>query len=95
MDRHAKNTSYLGAFLGHAWAHLWPSAGGAAFAVAGAAAMLTAGLQAPAAAIAFVLELTDGSDRAMVAMLLAAVGSVLTCRRFEQRSVYSARLPLH
>ncbi|MST33827.1 hypothetical protein GHK86_14005, partial [Acidimicrobiaceae bacterium USS-CC1] len=85
----------LGAFLGHAWARLWPAGDPASFAVVGAAAMLSAGMQAPVAAIAFALELTGSSDRIMVAMLVAAAGAVLTCRRFEQRSVYSARLPLH
>lgn len=85
----------LGAFLGHAWGHLWPGGDPAGYAVVGAAAMLAAGMQAPVAAIAFAIELTGTSDKVMVAMLVAAAGAILTCRRFEQRSVYSARLPLH
>lgn len=85
----------LGAFLGHSWSHLWPGSDPASYAVIGAGAMLCAGMQAPIAAVAFAIELTANSDKIMVALLLAAAGAILTCRRFEQRSVYSARLPLH
>lgn len=85
----------LGAFLGHSWSYLWPGNDPVGYAVVGAAAMLAAGMQAPVAAIAFAIELTDNSDKLMVALIIAAAGAILTCRRFEQRSVYSARLPLH
>ncbi|MHB1929324.1 MAG: chloride channel protein [Acidimicrobiales bacterium] len=85
----------LGAFLGRSWSHLWPGPDPVSYAVIGAAAMLSAGMQAPLAAIAFTIELTSNSDRVMVAMLLTVAGAVLTCRQFEQRSVYSARLPEH
>ncbi len=85
----------LGALLGHAWARLWPGGDPASYAVVGASAMLAAGMQAPVAAIAFAVELTGDSQRIMVAMLVAAAGAILICRRFEQRSIYSARLPLH
>lgn len=85
----------LGAFLGRSWGYLWPGADPVSYAVVGAAAMLAAGMQAPVAAVAFSIELTANSDRIMVPVLLASAGAVLTCRLFEQRSVYSARLPLH
>ena len=73
----------------------WPGADPVSYAVVGAAAMLAAGIQAPVAAVAFSIELTANSERIMVPVLLASAGAVLTCRLFEQRSVYSARLPLH
>ncbi len=85
----------LGAFLGRCWTYVWPGPDPASYAVVGAAAMLSAGMQAPLAGIAFTIELTGNSDKVMVAMLLATAGAVLTCRLFEQRSVYSARLPMH
>lgn len=85
----------LGAFLGRCWSYVWPGADPVSYAVIGGAAMLSAAMQAPLAGIAFTIELTGSSERVMVAMLVASAGSVLTCRLFEQRSVYSARLPMH
>lgn len=83
----------LGAFLGHSWSYLWAGSDPASHAVIGAAAMLSAGMQAPVAGIAFAIELTGNSDNIMVATLVAVAGAILTCRLFEQRSIYSARLP--
>ena len=84
----------LGAFLGRCWMYVWPGPDPVSYAVVGAAAMLSAGMQAPLAGIAFTIELTGNSNKVMLAMLLAVAGAVLTCRLFEQRSVYSARLPM-
>ncbi len=83
----------LWAFLGRCWMYIWPGPDPVSYAVVGGAAMLSAGMQAPLAGIAFTIELTGNSAKVMVAMLLATAGAVLTCRLFEQRSVYSARLP--
>jgi len=83
----------LGAFLGHLWALLWPGAPGSSYAVVGAAAMLGAAMQAPMAATAFAIELTNTVNTSMVAILIAVVGATLVAHRLELRSIYSARLP--
>jgi CIC family chloride channel protein len=81
----------LGALLGQLWTLLWPGPATAAYPVVGAAAMLAAGMQAPAAALVFTVELTDTVSKSIVALLLASVGAVLMSRRIEIRSIYSAR----
>jgi chloride channel protein, CIC family len=83
----------LGALLGHAMALLGPGPDIAACALAGAGAMLAAGMQAPIAAIAFTVELTNTANASIVAILIAVAGAVLVARRLESRSIYSARLP--
>jgi CIC family chloride channel protein len=83
----------LGAFLGHSWGLLWPGTSATSYAIVGAAAMLAAGMQAPVAAIAFVIELTGSVNPAIVAIVLAVGGALLVARRLESRSIYSARLP--
>ncbi|MHB8295128.1 MAG: chloride channel protein [Acidimicrobiales bacterium] len=84
----------LGASLGQLWALVWPGAIGTEYAVVGAAAMLSAAMQAPLTSIAFVLELTGHAEGVMVPILLAAATATITCRHFETRSIYSARIPL-
>lgn len=83
----------LGALLGHVMALVGPGPDIAACAVAGAGAMLAAGMQAPIAAVAFTVELTNTANASMVAILIAVAGAVLVTRRLETRSIYSARLP--
>jgi chloride channel protein, CIC family len=83
----------LGAFLGHAWAHLWPGPPLASYAMIGSAAMLAAGMRTPIAAIAFAIELTNSVNPVILAMLLALGTAMLTARQLEKRSIYSARLP--
>ena len=83
----------LGALLGHLVALPAPGPDIAACAVAGAGAMLAAGMQAPIAAIAFTVELTGTVDASMVTILITVAGAVLVARRLETRSIYSARLP--
>lgn len=83
----------LGAFLGHSWGMLWPGASPSACAIVGAGAVLAAGMNAPIAAVIFVIELTNTVNASIVAILLAAVGALLVARRLEPRSIYSARLP--
>ena len=63
----------LGGLLGCAWNQLWPGSPIGAYAMIGAAAMIGAGMQAPLAALALVLELTHAGFSLMVAMLLATV----------------------
>jgi CIC family chloride channel protein len=83
----------LGAFLGHAWALLWPGAPLSTYAIVGAAAMLAAGMRTPVAAIAFTIELTNTVNPLILAMLIALGGAMLTARMIDRRSIYSARLP--
>ena len=82
----------MGAFLGQAWT-LWPGTPVAGYAIVGSAAMLAAGMSTPVAAIAFSIELTNSVNPVILAMLLALGGAMLTARRIERRSIYSARLP--
>lgn len=83
----------LGALLGHVWALALPGGPAAACALAGAGAMLAAGMQAPLAAIAFTIELTNTLNSSLVAVLLAVAGAVIVARRLEPRSIYTCRLP--
>jgi H+/Cl- antiporter ClcA len=83
----------LGAAGGQGWALVWAGPHATAYAMVGATAMLAAGMQAPIAAVAFAIELTNTVNAAMVALLFGAAGAVLAVRRLEQRSIYSARLP--
>jgi CIC family chloride channel protein len=83
----------LGSFLGHAWALLFPGTPLGSYAIVGSAAMLAAGMRTPAAAIAFAVELTNSANPAIPAMLLALGAAMLTARRLDKRSIYSARLP--
>ncbi len=83
----------LGAGLGHLWMLLWPGAAAPTFAMAGAAAMLAAGMQAPIAGIAFAVELTNTISASLVPILIAVAGAVIVARGLDPRSIYSARLP--
>jgi CIC family chloride channel protein len=82
----------LGGFFGLAWTHLWPGSPLGAFAMVGAAAMIGAGMQAPLAALALVLELTHSGFALMVPMAVATIGSTVTARTIDGYSIYSARL---
>lgn len=87
----------LGAVGGLLWLHLWPGAPVGAFAVIGAAAMIGAGMQAPLAAIALMLELMHGGFDLTVPMVIATVGATAVTRWIDGYSIYSARLsaPAH
>lgn len=82
----------LGGFLGLAWSHLWPGSPVGAYAMIGAAATIGAGMQAPLAALALVLELTHSGFSLMVPMIAATVSATAVCRWIDGYSVYSARL---
>ena len=82
-----------GAFLGRVWTLLWPGTQIASYAMVGSAAMLAAAMRTPVAAIAFSIELTNSVNPAILAMILALGGAMLTARRLERRSIYTARLP--
>jgi CIC family chloride channel protein len=82
----------LGGFLGLAWTHLWPGAPVGAYAMVGASAMIGAGMQAPLAALALVLELTHSGFELMVPMMVATVTATAVTRYVDGYSIYSARL---
>jgi H+/Cl- antiporter ClcA len=82
----------FGGFLGLAWSHLWPGSPLGAYAMIGAAAMIGAGMQAPLAALALVLELTHSGFSLMVPMIAATVIATALARYIDGYSIYSARL---
>jgi CIC family chloride channel protein len=82
----------FGGFLGLAWSHLWPGSPLGAYAMIGAAAMIGAGMQAPLAALALVLELTHSGFSLMVPMVAATVIATALARYIDGYSIYSARL---
>ena len=82
----------LGGFLGLAWSQLWPGTPAGAYAMIGAAAMIGAGMQAPLAALALVLELTHTGFALMVPMVIATVIATAVTRWIDGYSIYSARL---
>ena len=83
----------FGGAFGIAWNLLWPGSPSGAYAMAGAAAMLGAAMQAPLASLALVLELTHSGFQIMVPMLAATVTATVVTRYIDGYSIYSARLP--
>ncbi|HTW19083.1 MAG TPA: chloride channel protein, partial [Mycobacteriales bacterium] len=83
----------LGGFLGLAWTHLWSGAPAGAFALVGAAAMLSAGLQAPLTGLVLMVEFTGTGTSVIVPMLIAAVLATTVARYVDGYSIYSVRLP--
>ena len=82
----------LGAALGAAWSLLWPGAPVGAYAMIGAAAMIGAGMQAPLAGLALVLEMTHNGFGLMVPMAIATLLATTVTRWIDGYSIYSARL---
>ncbi len=83
----------LGGLLGGLWIILFPGSGSiGAFALIGAAAMMGAGLQAPFAAIAMVLELTLSGFHLIIPLIIATFLATLVARQLDGYSIYSARL---
>ncbi|MCE0766345.1 chloride channel protein [Pseudonocardia kujensis] len=82
----------LGACLGGAWSLLWPGTPVGAYAMIGAAAMIGAGMQAPLAGLALVLELTHSGFGLMVPMMVATLVATAVSRWVDGYSIYSARL---
>jgi H+/Cl- antiporter ClcA len=83
----------VGGVLGAAWSLVWPQAPIGVYAMIGAAAMIGAGMQAPLAGLALVLELTHGGFGLMVPMIAATVLATAVARYLDGYSIYSARLP--
>lgn len=84
----------LGGLLGRAWDSFWPGGSMGGYALIGSGAVLAAATQGPISAIVLLLELTRRIDTLMVPLILAVTGAVWAARRFEWRSIYSARIHL-
>lgn len=84
----------LGAFAGHLWGLFWPGSPMTSYAIIAAAAMLGAAAQGPFMGVIFVLELTQNATAELAPMLIAVGGATLVARRFDLRSIYTARLAL-
>jgi CIC family chloride channel protein len=76
-----------------AWTHLWGGVPLGAFALVGAAAMLSAGLQAPLTGLVLALELTGTTNSLILPMLIAATVATTVARYLDGYSIYSVRLP--
>jgi H+/Cl- antiporter ClcA len=82
----------FGALAGHIFLVLWPGPMSATYSLLGAVALLAAAIEAPLTGIAMLIELTH-TVTLVAPMVLAAVSATLVSRRFNLRSIYSARLP--
>jgi chloride channel protein, CIC family len=85
----------MGAFFGMAWSHLWPGSPAGAYALVGAAAMLSASMQAPLTGLVLMLELTHSGFGLLIPMVAAAVPATAVARWLDGYSIYSARLGPH
>jgi H+/Cl- antiporter ClcA len=83
----------LGGLLGLAWNLAWPGTPTGAYAMIGAAAMVGASTQAPLAALALVLELTQKGLEIIVPMMIATASATIVAYYIDGYSIYSARLP--
>jgi CIC family chloride channel protein len=82
----------FGAALGRLWGLWWPGAPPGSYAIVGAAAMLAAAMQGPVCAVVLTFELTGHVAALAVPLILAIAGAAIVARRFEARSIYSARI---
>ncbi len=84
----------VGGLAGAGWEHVWPGAAVGMCAVIGAAAMLSAAMQAPLTAVVLLIELTGRVDSLLVPGLLAVAGASLVARMLDDRSIYTAPMRL-
>jgi len=82
----------LGGGAGILWSMAWPGSPSGSYAMVGAAAMLGAGMQAPLASLALVLELTSGGFGIIAPMMTATIIATAVARHLDGYSIYSARL---
>jgi chloride channel protein, CIC family len=82
----------LGGGAGILWSMAWPGSPSGAYAMIGAAAMLGAGMQAPLAGLALILELTYSGFQIIVPMITATIIATVVARHIDGYSIYSARL---
>jgi CIC family chloride channel protein len=82
----------LGAALGGLFGLVWPGGSVGGYALLGAAAMLGAGMQAPLAGLALVLELTHGGFEILVPLVIVTTLATTVARHVDGYSIYSARL---
>jgi H+/Cl- antiporter ClcA len=77
----------LGGLLGTVWSLVWPGSPAGAYALIGAA------MQAPLAALALVIELTDSGFQLALPMMAATLIATTVARYIDGYSIYSAGLP--
>jgi CIC family chloride channel protein len=82
----------LGGGAGILWSMAWPGSPSGAYAMVGAAAMLGAGMQAPLAGLALVLELTSSGFQILPPVMIATITATVVARHLDGYSIYSARL---
>jgi CIC family chloride channel protein len=82
----------FGGAIGILWSMAWPGSPAGAYAMVGAAAMLGAGMQAPLAGLALVLELTNSGLQIIVPLMVATIIATAVARHIDGYSIYSARL---
>jgi chloride channel protein, CIC family len=82
----------LGGAAGIAWSLAWPGSPAGAYALAGAAAMLGAAMQAPLAGLVLILELAHGGFALAIPMIAATVTATAVARYIDGYSIYTARL---
>ena len=82
----------LGALLGHLWSLVLPGPSVGLCALLGATALFGASSQAPVCALVLALELTHRLDAVTLPLLAITAGATLVARRFDARSIYSARV---
>ncbi|HEX3788582.1 MAG TPA: chloride channel protein [Pseudonocardiaceae bacterium] len=83
----------LGAAAGIGWSHLWPGSQLGAFALIGAAAMLSVTQQAPLCSIVLVLELTHVGTNALVPLVIAVAGALITSSRMTAKRPDRRQVP--
>ncbi|HET9126218.1 MAG TPA: chloride channel protein [Solirubrobacteraceae bacterium] len=82
----------LGGALGLAWSSAFPGSPVGAYAMVGGAAMIGAGMQAPLAALALILEFTHAGFGVMVPMMASTALATIVARHLDGYTIYSARL---
>ncbi|NHN54752.1 chloride channel protein [Calidifontibacter sp. DB0510] len=82
----------FGLVSGRLWDLIWPGTPIAAYVLVAAAAMIGAGMQAPLAGVALVLELTAVGTAVVVPLIAATMIATAVSHRLDGYSIYSARL---
>lgn len=82
----------LGGGCGQLWSHFPWAIHSGSYAIIGAASVLAASTQGPVSAIVLVVELTYHTNALLVPMMLAVAGATIIQKKFEPRSIYTAKV---
>lgn len=82
----------MGGMFGHLYRMISGGSVGGTYALLGSAAFLAATTQGPISSIVLVIELTWHVEGVIVPLLIAVTIATAVSRRFEKRSIYSARI---